>query len=848
MEFLGYVLDFIRNIDENLIAFKATHGQFLVYALISFIIFCEVGLVVTPFLPGDSMLFAIGALCAAGAMDLGIVLTAFPVAAALGDNSNRFLGTKFGHKAFAKGTGKIFNDRNRRRANRFFSRYGPRAITVCRFMPFIRAYVPFVAGMSGMRFKSFFIWSLLGSVGWVFLYIWAGYFLGSIKLIKSNFEYIIIFIICIPIIPVIIGYIKRKRRQKRRAQKALTLLFIGSIGIQMTGCTCCAYFNHAWNMEEAYGQATELREARLDSVPGDSILNHGEERKLYDRVLEKGSRIVERFPKNERQVPKAVFFMGEAFRHKNEWRQAVEKYDELERYFPDYDSMPKAEYERAYCLYRNQDFALARFSAERIIEKGEQHKYYLPAMELMSILQEREGLPSDAIASLEAVLATDFGTPWTRARARIRLADLYYDQKNYEKAREHYLHKELFILPVNERYKAQSTAAECLLMLGDNELAAANEYKALADSVVFKDRRNLSLVRQGEILLSMNDERGIGILRDLAYDAPRSEIASRAFFAIGDFRQKTHNYPTAILLYDSSYQSRPASSWAQESFRRSAALSRLLTLKDTIATLGKENKPFFPQEFQVAELFLLRLSETDSALAILARMDSTIEDPELKARVVYTRAFIYDEFKQDTSKAHPFYRRIIESFPQTAYAKQAQANMGLQVNIKTREDLARDAFVKAEAVWLKAQKIPVENIEEIEAAYQNAIVLYDSVITEFSGTESALQAMYVKACILAEEIGSLDSAQVLWGKLSREHSRTLWGRAARDKLGGKLTMDYSDIVRLRERVQQLELSVKQQSDKYWLEAEQKKNEPPPPPKVADDEVLLDDYNTLYNFK
>ncbi|MCL2100472.1 MAG: outer membrane protein assembly factor BamD [Fibromonadales bacterium] len=635
------------------------------------------------------------------------------------------------------------------------------------------------------------------------------------------------------------GYIK----------KILKILLIGIIGAQTIGCTCCAYFNHAWNMEEAAGEAAVLREARLDSVPGDSILGSGSERKLYDRVLEKGSRVVERFPKNERQVPKAVFFMAEAFRNKNEWRQAVEKYDELERYFPEYDSMPKAEYERAYCLYRNQDYTLARFSAERIIEQGESHKYYLPTMELMSILQEREGSPGDAIASLEAVLATDFGTPWTRARARMRLAGLYYEQKNYEKAREHYLHKELFILPVHERYKAQSTAAECLLMLSDeNGLAAANEYKALADSAVFKDRKTLSLVRQGEILLSINDERGIEVLRNLAYDAPRSEMASRAFFGIGDFRQKKYNYPTAILLYDSSFQSRPASSWAQESFRRKAALSRLLALKDTIVELEKENKSFFPQEFQIAELFLLRLSETDSALAILARMDSTLEDPELKARATYTRAFIYDEFKQDTSNAYFIYRKIIENFPQTDYAKQAQANMGLQVNVKTKEDFARDAFLKAEEAWLKAQRIPVENIEEIEEAFQNTIALYDSVIIDFPETQTALQATYVKANIFAEEIGNLDSAQVLWGKLSREHFRTPWGKAAREKLSGKLSMDYADIIRLRERVKDLEVSTKQQSDKYWQEAEQKKNEPPPPPKVADDEVLLDDYNTLYNFK
>ncbi len=628
---------------------------------------------------------------------------------------------------------------------------------------------------------------------------------------------------------------------------ALIIALIFFFGLQ--GCTCCAYFNHAWNMEEAYGQAADLREARQDSILSDSISGSGAESGLYDRVVEKGSRIIERFPKNERQVSKSVFMMAESFRHKSEWRNAIEKYDELERYFPQYDSMPKAEYERAFCFYKSNEYAMARFLTEHILESGEKHEYYLPALELMSILQEREGLSGDAIASLEAVLATNFGTPLTRARARMRLAGLYYEQKNYEKAREHYLNKELSVLPVSERYKAQSTAIECLLAMNEaNGLAAANEYKALADSVVFKDKRNLSLVRQGEILLSINDKRGVDILRGVAYEKLRSEIASRAFFGIGDFRQKGHEYPNAISLYDSSYQSRPMSSWGKESYNRKIALSRLLSLKDTAAALQKENKPFFSQEFQIAELFLFKLSETDSALALLAKMDSTLEDPALKARVAYARAFIYDEFKRDTSNAYPIYRNIIENFPQTNYAKQAQANMGLQVSIKTEEDLARDSFLKAEEAWLSAQKIPVENIDEIEAAYQKAIILYDSVITDFPETQTALQAMYVKGYILAEEIGNPDSARVFWGKLAKDHNRTIWGRAANEKLRGKLSMDFSDVTRLRKRVEQSENSVKQQSDKYWQEMEQRKNELSLPPKVADDEILRNDYNTLYDFK
>jgi len=214
MEYVTLVLDFIRHIDIYLGKIVESYG-ILVYALIALIIFCEVGLVVTPFLPGDSMLFAIGAMCATGAMDVSIVLTAFPIAAVCGDNFNRFLGAKIGHRAFAKGTGRIFNTHNYNKAHGFFEKYGPKAVTICRFMPFFRTYVPFVAGMSGMGFRVFFPWSVLGGVGWVFLCTFAGYFFGNIPFIKEHFEMVIVLIVCISAIPAAVEWIKHKRKSNK---------------------------------------------------------------------------------------------------------------------------------------------------------------------------------------------------------------------------------------------------------------------------------------------------------------------------------------------------------------------------------------------------------------------------------------------------------------------------------------------------------------------------------------------------------------------------------------------------------------------------------------------------------
>jgi membrane-associated protein len=221
MDYIALALDFIRHIDVYLGQILESYGVW-VYALITLIIFCEVGLVVAPFLPGDSMLFAIGSLCAISkpdetgtVMNLTIVLTIFPIAAILGDNFNRFLGAKIGHRAFAKGTGRIFNTENYNKAHRFFEKYGPKAVTICRFMPFFRTFVPFVAGMSGMGFRSFLPWSILGGTGWVFLCTFAGYFLGGIPFIKKHFELVIIFVICISAMPAAVEWIKHKRRANR---------------------------------------------------------------------------------------------------------------------------------------------------------------------------------------------------------------------------------------------------------------------------------------------------------------------------------------------------------------------------------------------------------------------------------------------------------------------------------------------------------------------------------------------------------------------------------------------------------------------------------------------------------
>jgi len=214
MDLVSQFLDLFLHIDQFLTVLVGNHGA-LVYAIIALIIFCEVGLVVAPFLPGDSMLFVIGALCATGAMDLAIVLTLFPVAAIAGDNFNRLMGISFGHKVFRGKEGRFFNQKNLDRAQSFFEKYGARAITLCRFIPFFRTFVPFVAGMAGMRWRTFFPYSVLGGAGWVAVCVLAGYYFGNLEFIKGHFELVLLTIITISTLPAVAGYLKKSLSRKR---------------------------------------------------------------------------------------------------------------------------------------------------------------------------------------------------------------------------------------------------------------------------------------------------------------------------------------------------------------------------------------------------------------------------------------------------------------------------------------------------------------------------------------------------------------------------------------------------------------------------------------------------------
>ena len=210
MELVAVILDFVLHVDKYLEAFVQHYGAW-VYALLFLIIFVETGLVVMPFLPGDSLLFVVGAMCGVGLMNYPLAVGLLVVAAIAGNQSNYGIGRFFGPKVFQWEDSKFFNKRAFDQAHDFYERYGGITIVAARFMPFLRTFAPFVAGVSEMSRRKFTLYNVVGGALWVGGIVTAGYLFGNIPIVKANLEKIIWAMILIPGLVVIYGAWKAGR-------------------------------------------------------------------------------------------------------------------------------------------------------------------------------------------------------------------------------------------------------------------------------------------------------------------------------------------------------------------------------------------------------------------------------------------------------------------------------------------------------------------------------------------------------------------------------------------------------------------------------------------------------------
>src|SRR5262245_14470772 len=213
MELLHHFVDVVLHLDKHLQAVIDQYGT-TTYLILFAIVFCETGLVITPFLPGDSLLFAAGAFAATGVLELHWLFLLLAAAAILGDGVNYAIGRRIGQRAFS-GNLKFLKKEHLDRTRAFYEKYGAKTIVLARFVPIVRTFAPFVAGVGEMSYRWFVTWNIFGGVLWTGLFLAAGYFFGNIPVVKDNFSLVILAIIVLSMAPIVIEVLKARAEARR---------------------------------------------------------------------------------------------------------------------------------------------------------------------------------------------------------------------------------------------------------------------------------------------------------------------------------------------------------------------------------------------------------------------------------------------------------------------------------------------------------------------------------------------------------------------------------------------------------------------------------------------------------
>jgi membrane-associated protein len=218
MDLFHQLIDIFLHLDAHRDQWLALYGTWL-YGILFVVIFCETGLVVTPFLPGDSLLFATGALAArpGSPLELGWIIVLLWIAGVLGDAVNYAVGYRVGPRVFTREDSWLLNKRHLTQAQEFYEKYGGMTIVFARFVPIVRTFAPFVAGIGKMRYRRFAAYNLSGAAAWILTFSLAGYFFGNLPGVRKNFQYVILAIIVVSVLPPLIGYLRERRRRRAAA-------------------------------------------------------------------------------------------------------------------------------------------------------------------------------------------------------------------------------------------------------------------------------------------------------------------------------------------------------------------------------------------------------------------------------------------------------------------------------------------------------------------------------------------------------------------------------------------------------------------------------------------------------
>lgn len=216
LDLIQFLFDVFLHLDKHLSTIITAYGA-LTYGLLFFIIFCETGFVVTPFLPGDSLLFAAGVFASKGDLSVIFLIILLSIAAVLGDTVNYWIGNIVGPRVFRKENVRFLNKKHLDRTHEFFEKYGPETIIIARFVPIVRTFAPFVAGIGSMSYSRFFTYNVFGGLLWVNLLTLGGFFFANVPVVKNHFSFVVVAIIIVSVLPGVYEFLRQRKEARKKA-------------------------------------------------------------------------------------------------------------------------------------------------------------------------------------------------------------------------------------------------------------------------------------------------------------------------------------------------------------------------------------------------------------------------------------------------------------------------------------------------------------------------------------------------------------------------------------------------------------------------------------------------------
>lgn len=459
----------------------------------------------------------------------------------------------------------------------------------------------------------------------------------------------------------------------------------------LVGCGGHPYFNTWFNLNRHYEQGLRDLKIRMDTSLSDTAWVNDGEKSHWLKVIEKGDKIQKQWPQKKEYDAQVMFRKGMARMYLGEWELCLKQFDEYEANYQAHDSISAAQYHRTTCLEKKGDLAMARFALKNLVQNLV-HPYRDQALMKLAKVEGLNGKDSASIEALEKLILTGGEPSVLLGQAHYQLARIYDRMDQFQKARQNYLDTSISMLSNSIKYVAKVRGA-LMLSQYDSKMQAIKEIVELRSRPEYKD----SSISLAFILADLYQKNSQSILfertlKEVIDQRSRTDDAAHAWYLLGE-RERTVTlfYNRALNFYDSSANAYPRSTWARW------ARERMMGIQTILSSRRGLNNPTL--NFQASEAYLFLLDQVDSSLKLLKKIseDSTA-DQNLKMKSTYARAFLYESNKKDTIQSDSLLRSIIQLYPGTEYAKQAQRNLGLEITEKTAEDSAWCYFLKAESL------------------------------------------------------------------------------------------------------------------------------------------------------